>query len=290
MVAKFIMSKKIINAFKSEVKKFKYADFKAKTEDEVISGYGTYKDLNRMDITINGKSINRKFIIGLYSKYENLILQDENGEKNYRLLLKEVFREMFMHAGATVPNSSIIEELIDNYYQGGYIFPAAFIGNQVLGSLNLMVGSSASKQYMNCCQPDRLKLSFSMKYTNMCDIDMYNEIPYIETCDLCSSAEFQLQFKDGNVTYEDGKILLTIPKELENYKAGDDNLLDKLMDLINKVVEYFKKLCEKLGFKFDTKVEYDSQRNIRMEHNLGKPLKVIDKPDISLGCEHQKEL
>jgi len=272
------MSKKVVNTLKSEIKKFKYADFKAKTKDEVISGKGTYTDLNRMDITINGKSINQKFIIGLYSKHKNLILKDENGKEDYRLLLKEVFREMFMHADATIPNSSIIEELIDNYYQGGYIFPAAFIMNQTLDSLKLctMGGGSTNKQYMSCYQPDCLKLNFSMKYTNMCDIDMYNEV----TCDLSSSVEFKLKCQNENVTYEDGKVLLTIPKELEAYKAGDDSLLDKLTDIINKLVEYLKKLCEKLGFKFDTKIECNSERNINIEHNLGKPLKVIDEPDV----------
>lgn len=38
------MSKEMVNALKAEVKKLKYADFKANTWDEVISGEGTYKD------------------------------------------------------------------------------------------------------------------------------------------------------------------------------------------------------------------------------------------------------
>lgn len=154
--------------------------------------------------------------------------------------------------------------------------------NQTLGSLKLCTtdGTSTNKQYMSCYQPDCLKLSFSMKCTNMCDIDMYNEVTYIETRDLSSSVEFRQKCQDGGVTYEDGKVLLTIPKELEDYKAGDDSLLDKLTDIINKLVEYFKKLCEKLGLKFDTRIEYDSERNIKIEHKLGKPLQVIDEPDV----------
>nr|WP_265033770.1 hypothetical protein [Wolbachia endosymbiont (group A) of Sicus ferrugineus] len=57
---------------------------------------------------------------------------------------------------------------------------------------------------------------------------------------------------------------ITIPKELKNYKVNDKNLFDI-------IVEYFQKICEKLGFKFETKIE----------HSLGKPLKVVSESNAS---------
>ncbi|MDR0288940.1 MAG: hypothetical protein LBH78_02730 [Rickettsiales bacterium] len=83
-------------------------------------------------------------------------------------------------------------------------------------------------------------------------------------CDLHTSVEFKLKCEGENVTYEEGKVSLTTPKELRNYKVGGKNLFDI-------IVEYFQRACEKLGFKFETKIE----------HSLGKPLKVIDEPGIS---------
>ncbi len=46
----------------------------------------------------------------------------DRGEKgNYRLFLKEVFTEMFVRAGATALNNSIMEELITYYNRSGYM-------------------------------------------------------------------------------------------------------------------------------------------------------------------------
>lgn len=58
-------------------------------------------------------------------------------------------------------------------------------------------------------------------------------------------------------------------------------MFDKLTYIINKLIEYFKKLCEKLGFEFDTRIEYDPERNIKIEHNLGEPLKVVSEANAS---------
>lgn len=271
----------MVNALKAEVKKLKYADFKANTWDEVISGEGTYKDLNRTHgLAINGQKITNEFINDLYSNHKNLILRDENGKGNYRPFLRQIFTEMFKHVGATIPNNSIIEELINNYYQGGYTHFLPNDMNQALGSFHLSTqGNCMTREYiMDCREPNCIKLSFSMKYTKMLN---YDDCTYIETPGFCSSAEFKLKCKDENVTYEDGKVLLTIPKELEDYKAGDDGLFDKLTYIINKLIEYFKKLCEKLGFEFDTRIEYDPERNIKIEHNLGEPLKVVSEANAS---------
>ncbi|QOD38182.1 hypothetical protein [Candidatus Wolbachia massiliensis] len=277
------MSKKMVNALKAKVKELKHNDLKAKTVtskgwNTINSGEATYRDLNRESgLAINGQKITNEFINNLYSKHKNLISKDEK-----RPFLKAVFTEMFEHADATVPNDSIIEELITHYNQEGYSHFFSAQRGKALLPFDLLILSSESEQrtHIDCDKPDCLKFSFSYRTKYVCNV--HDPLPV--KCNLCCSAEFQLKCKDGNVTYEDGKVLLTIPKELEDYRAGDDNLLDKLIDIVNKIIEYFKKLCEKLGFKFDTRIEYDSERNIKMGHSLGKPLKVVSEPDaLSLG-------
>lgn len=286
------MSKKIVNLLKTKVKELKYADLAAKGLNsegwyEIYSGTKTYKDLNRCDdITINGQKVTNEFIKELYSKHESLLIRNENEGDKYCPFLKAVFTEMFEHAGAIVPNDSIIEELITSYNQAGYISFFVYCDLAEMSELGLHPSYGSGGAFcIDCYDPDCLKFSFHME-----SIPVSNTIEYFDTggncllyqvCDLSSSVEFNLKCKGENVTYEDGKVLLTIPKELKDYKAGNDSLLDKLTDIINNLVEYFKKLCEKLGFKFDTKIEYNSEHNIKIEHSLGKPLKVIDKPDIS---------
>ncbi|KLT22833.1 hypothetical protein wVul_0036 [Wolbachia endosymbiont of Armadillidium vulgare str. wVulC] len=272
------MSKKIVNSLKTKVKELEYNYLKAQTTtsggwSEVNSGDLTYKDLNRMDnIIINDRVITNEVISGL--------LRNANGAESSRLSLKRVFIGMFEYAGATVPNDLIIEELITNYNQAGYPGFFRLFYNEALNSCDLIASCSERISiHMECNDPNYLRCFSSTENVRV----LYSTdgcMSLDELCDLSSSIEFQLQFKDGNVTYEDGKVLLTIPKELEDYKAGDDSLLDKLADVINKIVEYLKKLCEKLGFKFDTKVEYNSECNIKIEHKLGKPLKAIDEPDV----------
>lgn len=276
------MSRKIVNTLKSQVKELKYADLGAKGLSssgwyDIYSGNVTYKDLNRCsDITINGQKVTNDFINTLFSDNRGMILEGENGQNNYRPFLKRVFIEMSEHVGAATPNNSIIEELITNYNQAGYSSCLCYQQQSALNPFDLLILGNEREQTigMDCDKPDCLKFSFSQRTKCVFDNGL------IIKCNLSCSAEFKLKCKDGNVTYEDGKVLLTIPKELKDYKAGDDSLLDKLTDIINKLVEYFKKLCEKLGFKFDTRIEYDSEHNINIEHNLGKPLKVIDEPDV----------
>lgn len=93
-------------------------------------------DLNRTHgLAINGQKITNEFINNLYSNHKNLILRDENGKGNYRPFLRQIFTEMFKHVGAIIPNNSIIEELINNYYQGGYTHFLPNDMNQALGSI-----------------------------------------------------------------------------------------------------------------------------------------------------------
>lgn len=91
------MSKKIVNALKSEVKKLKYSDLKSIPMksggwSSINSGYNTYIDLDRShNLTINKQKITNELIEELYSKHKDLILGNEKGKRNYCLFLKIVF-------------------------------------------------------------------------------------------------------------------------------------------------------------------------------------------------------
>ncbi len=256
------MSKKMVNALKAKVRESKYNNLRP-TEETLNSGYEFVYEFAH-NFIINGKVIANDFINNLCSKHKNLIQQDKNGKKDYRLFAKAVFTEMFEYASAKVPNDSVIEKLITDYStfnnRSTYI-TLVLSQNQALHPFELHIGNIYSslkpkRICMNCDDPNCLKFNFSMNE------GVYRGQDLI--CDLHNSVEFKLKYKDGNVTYEDGKVLLTIPKELKNYKVNDKNLFDI-------IVEYFQKICEKLGFKFETKIE----------HSLGKPLKVVSEANAS---------
>ncbi|WP_369799935.1 hypothetical protein [Wolbachia endosymbiont of Ctenocephalides felis wCfeJ] len=117
---------------------------------------------------------------------------------------------------------------------------------------------------MDCDDSNCLKFSFNASdgiYDNNQNL----------VCNLHTSVEFKLKCEGENVKYEEGKVSLTIPKELKNYKVSGKNLLDV-------IVEHFQKFCEKLGFNFETKVE----------HSLGEPLKVLN--DINASQDKNSNL
>ncbi|WP_264377952.1 hypothetical protein [Wolbachia endosymbiont (group B) of Philonthus cognatus] len=96
--------------------------------------------------------------------------------------------------------------------------------------------------------------------------DLVNDI---KTPNFHSSIKFKLKSKGRSITYEDGKVLINIPKELKNYKASGRSLCDI-------TIEYFQEFFGNLGFKFETKVE----------HSLGEPLKVLK----DVNTYHDKNL
>ncbi|QJT94068.1 hypothetical protein HGO53_01730 [Wolbachia endosymbiont of Diaphorina citri] len=268
------MSKKIVNALKSEVKKLKYSDLKSIPMksggwSSINSGYNTYIDLGRShNLTINEKEVPNELIEKLYSKHKDLILEDENGRKNYSPSLKQIFIKIFEHAGAVVPSDSIIEELITNYHQEGYNH---FLFLHILKALSpfglLVLDSNVIITYsMYCRDSNCLKLNFSMDCIKVCSSDLVNDI---KTPGFYSSVEFKLKSKGRSITYEDGKVLITIPKELKNHKASGRNFFDI-------ATERFQEFCENLGFNFETKVE----------HSIDKPLTVLKDANTS----HDKNL
>ena len=257
------MSKKITDKLKAQVKESGYTNLKS-TES---SDYRTYKDLDMdfnseyefvCDLVINGKAITNDFIKNLYLKHENLITEDKDKKGSYRLFLKRIFTEVFVYAGAAVPNDSIMEELITYYNRSGYkqFFSSQSQALRSFGlcmySFHYLIPSYRERTYISCEDPNCLKFSFSV------NDGIYNDNGGL-ICDLRNSVEFKLKCEGENVTYEEGKVSLTIPKELKNYKANDKNLFDV-------IIEYFQKFCEKFGFHFFEE---------NFEHNLDKPLGVL---------------
>ncbi|OCA05779.1 hypothetical protein wTpre_98 [Wolbachia endosymbiont of Trichogramma pretiosum] len=75
-----------------------------------------------------------------------------------------------------------------------------------------------------------------------------------------SSLEFALKSQDGkdDVIYKNGKLSLTVPRKLRDYKIDGRISFDTIK-------EYFYKFCEKLRFKFE------------VEHDLGDPMSYLEE-------------
>lgn len=95
-------------------------------------------------------------------------------------------------------------------------------------------------------------------------------------CNLSSSLEFTIESHNGEdfVTYRDGKLSLTTPKELKNYKDNGKSLFDIIK-------EYFQKFCAKLGFKPETKIQ--------IEHGFGAQSNYLDGTISTTGSDANEE-
>ncbi len=189
-------------------------------------------------------------------EYTHLLPKAEDESRNYRQFAKEVFKEMFQYAETSVPSNPILEEFVTNCNQAGYgagmfiQFHAALINHQLT--------PRDPEKVMNIHYTDHNKIT--VKSDMEIPVTKLDN-PEEKVCDLSTSLEFTLESKDSKdgVTYKDGKLSLTIPKELKNYKEGGKNLFDVIREI-------FQKLCEKLGFNFE--------RNTQIKHNLDNSLKV----------------
>ncbi|MCA4773721.1 hypothetical protein [Wolbachia endosymbiont of Mansonella perstans] len=172
--------------------------------------------------------------------------------------LKQLLQKYFGMLVQKFPNS-IMEELIIYYNRSGYMEFFSFQCQVLLDMCFLKVQNLFCREmiYMSCDDPNCLKFNFS---TNKGIYESQKGFIY----DLQNSVEFKLRWEGESVTYEEGKVSLTVPRELKNYKIDGKNLFDI-------TIEYFQRACEKLGFKFETKIE----------HSLGKLLKVVDESGIS---------
>lgn len=248
---------------RAQAEKFGFGKLRADEKNKLVnSGETMYNDFTRMSFIVNGKSIDKDYITQLYKKYSHLIAKNEDEHTDYRPFAKEVFSGIFRYAEAQVPNDSILEELITNCNQLGYTGNFDFyVAHPALGEDFLKSFKEESVNIV-CTDPDHAKIRLETKKMSVFSITKEG-FKGDKISDLSISLEFTVESQDGkkDVTYKDGKLLLTVPKELKNYKAGDGNLFDIIK-------EHFQKFCEKLGFKFETKIEHDLGPSLKVSSHL----------------------
>ncbi len=241
-----------IVTLRAQAEKFGFSRLRAgKDNAEANSGATMYVDLPRMKLVIQNKVITKELVDELYNKHTNLISNDKN---KYRQFVKQVFTELFEYAEAEVPNDSILEELITNCNQAAYVGALYGKGGPILHLAETygLLFQSNHVTHINCSDPSHAAIRIEEKIAVRTFAELEEEL-----CKLDSSLEFTLKSQgDKNVTYEDGKLSLTVPKRLKDYNIGDKNLFDVIK-------ECFQKFCERLGFF-----------KIKIEHGLDKPPKV----------------
>ncbi|WP_264704636.1 MULTISPECIES: hypothetical protein [unclassified Wolbachia] len=195
-------------------------------------------------------------------EYTDLLPIERDENKDYRSFAKKVFKKMFRYAGAEVPSDAILEELVTNCNQAGYE-AAPFIQTQLALGQSFIVENPKKVINIDCANQNNVRIRSNMKLPILSVKDhMHGD----KICNLSSSLEFIIESCDDKdfVTYRDGKLSLTIPKELENYKDNGKTLFDIIK-------EYFQKFCAELGFKYETKIQ--------IEHVLGTQIKVSNHLD-----------
>ncbi len=249
-----------IVTLRAQAEKFDFSKLRAgKDNAEANSGNTAFCDLRRMDFVINGKSISRDLIAELYKEHDSLLPKSEDKNKNYRPFAKAVFKKMFEHAGAKVPSDPILEELVTNCNQAGYV-GALYAEDKPLfhvATAHELVFGSSHTTYIDCSDPSHATIRIEEKIA-VCTLTKPEE----ELCKLDSSLKFTLQSQDGkdDVIYKDGKLLLTAPKRLKDYNMGDKNLFDIIK-------ECFQKLCEKFGF-FKIKIGHELDKQPKVNSHL----------------------
>ena len=269
---------------KASAKEFNFDKLKAGENNQLAnSGRTMYNDINRIDFVINEKEIDSNLISafkngakeyefdklwqdhckiagnqktnsykeefeGFYNagrEHTNLLV---NEKTDYRAFAKEVFKKMFAYAEAQIPNDAILEELITNCNQAGYEFVyAPFITKLCATNELLMVINSNEvdrKVHINCTDPNSIEVECRASEFPVNEIKQGSKV-----CDMSFSVKFTVELQNNSLTYNNGELSLTIPKELKNHKDGGKSLFDFIK-------ECFQKFCEKLGFKFEEKVTH----------------------------------
>ncbi|WP_410530449.1 hypothetical protein [Wolbachia endosymbiont (group A) of Lasioglossum fulvicorne] len=190
--------------------------------------------------------------------YIHLLPTERDENKDYRSFAKEVFKKMFRYASAEVPSDAILEELVTNCNQAGYE-AAPFIQTQLALGQSFIVENPKKVINIDCANQNNVRIRSNMRLPIL---SVKNQVMHGDKiCNLPSSLEFTIESHNGEdfVTYGDGKLSLTIPEELKNYKDNGKSLFDIIK-------EYFQKFCAELGFKHETKIQ--------IEHDLGTQIKV----------------
>ncbi len=196
-----------------------------------------------------------------------MVLLLKKGEKNYRPFAKETFKEMFKYAEAEVPSDAILEELVTNCNQAGYGAGIFNESHAALSSCSLTPHSPKKALNIYCTDHNRIKVKSDMAIP----ITTFDN-PEEKICDLSSSLEFTLESQDDkdDIIYKEGKLSLTIPEVLKNYKDNGKSLFDIIK-------EYFQKFCAKLGFKPETKIQ--------IERNFGAQSNYLDGTISTIGSD-----
>ncbi|XCA33231.1 MAG: hypothetical protein ABS808_05655 [Wolbachia endosymbiont of Polyergus mexicanus] len=208
-----------------------------------------------------------------YNAGQHLLPTEKDENKDYRSFAKEVFKKMFRYAGAEVPSNAILEELVTNCNQAGYE-AAPFIQTQLALGQSFIVENPKKVINIDCANQNNVRIRSDMRLPIL---SVKNQVMHGDKiCDLSNSLEFTLESQDGKdfVTYKDGKLSLTIPKELKNYKDNGKSLFDIIK-------EYFQKFCAKLGFKPETKIQ--------IEHSLGTQSNYLDGTISTTGSDANEE-
>ncbi|WP_353284821.1 hypothetical protein [Wolbachia endosymbiont (group A) of Lasioglossum fulvicorne] len=267
-----------IVTLRAQAEKFDYKALKAKakTEEglhEISCGLLAFKDINRMDFVINGKSISRDLIAELYKEHDSLLPKSEGENKDYRPFARKVFKEMFKYAGAQVPSDHILEELVINCNQAGYesIYSPFIV--ELLGKHELLMGvNSNDRKVLIDCKKDSDSVRVECR-TLTIPVKVLGG-KNRATCDMSFSLEFTIESQNDkdDVTYKDGKLSLTIPEELKNFPVVNEMQQGKsLFDIIKEI---FFQLIEKVfGHTNDIEV-IEEDGTITMISSFGKPLKV----------------
>ncbi|GHM58925.1 MAG: hypothetical protein sL5_10130 [Candidatus Mesenet longicola] len=237
----------LVSTLQFEVEKLDYSKLKAGEDNQSAQSGGTmYLDLTRMHNTliINGRKMidddndqeeKESLIDKTMEEVDeslNLLYELDYGNKceNYHPYLKKVFKKIFQYAGAKVPNESIIQELITNCNQAGYeatlCTPGLFLALQEFGLTAMGFDRTI---HIDCHDPNSVALKIDMK------TPLYEQYEGGKVGkkigSLPASLEFKLKSQENKVEYIDGKLSLTLPKELEQDK-----------DLLAKIIEWFKEL------------------------------------------------
>ncbi len=136
------------------------------------------------------------------------------------------------------------------------------------GKNSLYAGTIEKVMNIDCTDPYYIKIT-SNTVTPIADCKKIStgEASNMEEATIAKidgSLEFTLVAREYNqVEYRGGQLLLIVPKELENYKVGNQNLL-------NIILEYFQIFYEKI---FGSSIEVVQKDNaIEVKSDLGKPL------------------
>ncbi|WP_143689508.1 hypothetical protein [Wolbachia endosymbiont of Nilaparvata lugens] len=208
--------------------------------------------------------------------YTHLLPKEGDKNENYHPIAKEIFKEMFKYAEAQIPSDPLLEELVTNCNQLGYDGNLSFhVDTPALASHNLVTGVLKKTININCTESSYTKIESKMSISVL-DPNKTKEYENSKDAAIAtiqSSIKFTLQSQDGkdDVIYKDGKLSLTVPRKLRDYKIDGRSLFDTIK-------EYFYKFCEKLGFKFE----------VEIEHDLGDPMSYLEEVDLPIHSnEHE---